>query len=627
MCGITGLIHSNSSPVDRSVLESMNRAITSRGPDAEGYWIQEGAGLGHRRLSIIDLEGGAQPMTSPDGRYTIVFNGEIYNFASLKADLEKSGEFFSTHSDTEVLLKLYVQSGKNCLAKLNGMFAFAIWDAREKSLFAARDRMGKKPFYYWKTPNTFAFASECKAFLKHPQFSKRLNPQAISSFFQYEYVPAPLSIYDDVFKLPAAHCLTFKNNQLTIERYWEIPFTDSPLDISEAEAASLLVNHLDRAVERRLVSDVPLGVFLSGGIDSSAIVAMMARHRPGNSIKTFSIGFQERSYDETPYADLIAKTFKTDHHQEVLSPNRLHEIIPEVTGYLDEPFADYSILPTYLLARFTRQKVTVALGGDGGDELFAGYPTFYADRLANTYRHVPGFARKMIAKFGRSLPVSHADMSFDFKLNQFLYGASFPPIARNQVWLGAFHAAEQSDLFTPEMRGQFGNFNPLQFTADALQHCPSTSPENRLLYFYQKFYLCDDILVKADRASMANSLEVRAPFLDVELVEYASQLPYRLKLKGKQTKYILKKALEGILPDSILYRPKKGFGIPMAEWLTGPLKNNLLETLHPNKIRKAGIFNPIKIQNLIDDHLSQKRNNRKQLFALLMFEWWREKYA
>lgn len=622
MCGIAGIIHKNNQAVDRSILEKMNRALMHRGPDDEGYHCEGSLGLAHRRLSIIDLSGGHQPMSTADGRYTIVFNGEIYNFLEIKANLQKKGISFKTNSDTEVLLYAYALEGKKCLDRLNGMFSFAIWDKNEKTIFAARDRFGKKPFYYWDSLHHFAFASELKAFLVHPDFKKELNHQALSSFFQYEYVPAPLSIFKGVCKLPAGHFLIWKEGSFSIQKYWDIPLKQSETPLDWEESKKKLIVLLDEATQKRLVSDVPLGVFLSGGLDSSSIVAMMARHRSGSHIKTFSIGFDEKSFDESEHALFISKHFKTDHHHQVLTPGKMLEILPRVVSFMDEPFADYSIIPTYLLAQFTRQKVTVALGGDGSDELFAGYPTFYADRLARMYQKFPYFFKKGLQFFVDHLPVSHRDMSFDFKARQFLYGVHFESVLRNQVWLGSFHFAEQKKLFVDSSQLK----DPLLLVRQALQHCPSSDSLDRILYFYQKFYLTDDILVKTDRASMATSLEVRAPYLDLDLVSFVSSLPSHFKLKGRVTKYILKEALKEILPSQIIFRKKKGFGIPVGLWLKNELRSHLLEILSPERIKRDGIFNPAFVECMINQHLEGRVNHRKKLFSLLTFHWWKDQF-
>lgn len=627
MCGIAGILHKNDSPVDRSVLEKMNRTMSHRGPDAEGYHHSHSLGLAHRRLAIIDISSGGQPMSTSDGRYTIVFNGEIYNYQEIREELLKTGIVLKTHSDTEAILYAYAQEREACLARLNGMFCFAIWDQVEHTLFIARDRMGKKPLYYRDTENQFSFASECKAFRALPDFEAKLDEVALAHFFQYEYVPAPYCIFEGLKKLPAAHYLKVVKGKVTITPYWDVPL-GKPIDSSPAEVQEKLLGLLDQAVQRRLMSEVPLGVFLSGGVDSSTIVSLMARHRQGNDIKTFSVNFNEKSFDESEYSNLIAKKFGTDHYHETLDPKKMIDILPEVCGFLDEPFADYSIIPTYLLSRFTRQKVTVALGGDGGDELFCGYPTFAAGRWAEIYRKAPKFLQHTLDFIVNRMPVSDQDMSLDFKAKQFIYGAGFPPVLRNQVWLGSFHRQQMMDLFCPETRAAtfLLRHDPLDRVSDIMQNCPSNHPGERMLYFYQKFYLCDDILVKADRASMAASLEVRAPFLDVNVVEYAASLPYNFKLKGKETKFILKKTIESLLPHDIIYRPKKGFGIPIAIWLRNELKEEMLRVLSPKKIESEGLFNPAYVKQLVDDHLSLKRNNRKQLFSLMMFQWWREQY-
>ena len=624
MCGITGIIDFDSSVVDRKILQRMNDALMTRGPDAEGFAFLPHAGLGHRRLSIIDLDSGAQPMRTTDGRFTLVFNGEIYNYRELRADLEKSGVSFQTHSDTEVLLALFVREGANCLEKLNGMFAFAIGDAKDRKIFAARDRMGKKPFYYAQLPNGFAFASEPKAVLKDPALSKTLDPIAAKLFFAYEYVPAPYSIYANIKKLPQSHFLELTQSTLKITRYWNPPQND-PIDIDEKSAAKELLRLLDKAVTYRMISDVPLGVFLSGGLDSSSLVALMARHRTGKDIKTFSINFAEASYDESIYSSTVAKSFGTDHYEETLTANKMLGILPDVQNYLDEPFADGSILPTYLLAKFTRQKVTVALGGDGADELFAGYPTFFASRLANAYQRLPSFAKRTIQHMTTWLPSSEKNMSLDFKARQFLLGADYPGVEKNQVWLAALPPNEINRLFTPE----FGStpFNPLALIHNEMRHCTATHFGNQLLYFYQKFYLCDGILVKTDRASMANSLEVRAPYLDKDVVEFAARLPYTYKLKGVTTKFLIKHAFNRLLPAMITQRGKKGFGIPIAGWLRRELKPHLLHALSRERIEKDGLFYWPTVNTFVQEHLSGKCNHRKPLFALLMFQGWLERYG
>lgn len=626
MCGISGIVNLREGSVDRGVLKAMNDTLNRRGPDGEGFYFSERVGLGHRRLSIIDLEGGAQPMTTSDGRYTLVFNGEIYNFLELKMELERDGAAFRTHSDSEVLLELFARKRERCLDELNGMFAFVVWDAKERTLFAARDRVGKKPFYYALVDGHFIFASELKALLKFPALKRELDPAALAHFLAYEYVPAPLAMVKGVRKLRQAHYLNLAaDGAVMTTRYWTQPLGE-PLDIDEREASKNLLELLDKATAYRLISDVPLGVFLSGGIDSSTVVALMARHRAGKDIKTFSIYFKEASYDESLYCETVAKKFGTDHASQTLTAATMLDILPEVVAYLDEPFADGSILPTYLLSRFTRKHVTVALGGDGSDELFAGYPTFFASRLADAYRLMPQLLHKAVNGAAALMPASENNMSLDFKLRQFIKGAHHPGVIKNQIWLAAISPEEQDDLLTPEFKKTLDGVNPFALIDEEMDHCPSRVPGDELLYFYQKFYMCDDILFKVDRASMANSLEVRAPFLDKDVVDFASRLPYALKLKGVTTKYILKKTVNKLLPAMVTQRSKKGFGIPIAGWLKNELKPLLLNTLSEERIRRDAIFEWEPIKALIDGHLSGKINQRKPLFALLMLHLWMDQY-
>lgn len=625
MCGIAGIITSRPHSLSTTTLKDMGSALSRRGPDAEGLYCDEYAGLIHRRLSIIDLTSGAQPITCDQNRYTIVFNGEIYNFQTLKENLLKQGVVFHTQSDTEVLLQLWIKNGSQALNQLNGMFAFVIWDKQEKKLFAARDRMGKKPFYYTVVDNEFVFASELKAILKHPKIEKKLNLKAVSAFFTYESIPEPLTILENIFKLPAGHTLEWENSQTKITRYWNQKFT--PLtDTDENTASKHIITLLDEATRLRMISDVPLGVFLSGGIDSSIVVALMAKHREGKDIETFSIHFEEASYDESLYSQTVAEKFGTHHHTEVLSAKRMLNILPEVTQYLDEPFADGSLLPTYLLSHFTRKHVTVALGGDGADELFCGYPTFFATQMALTFDQTPQFIKHIIKKISRFLPRSDKNMSLDFKLKQFLMAENYSGVLKNQIWLSGIPSHEQHALFTPYVLNKLQNFDPHELIESELQHCDSSALGDQLLYFYQKFYLQSDLLVKADRASMAQSLEVRAPFLDFNVVDYVNHLPYSFKLKGVTTKYLLKKTFNRILPAMITQRPKKGFGIPIAGWLKNELKDVLLHTLRRERIEKEGIFSWPTIEKYIFEHMTGKENHRKPLFCLLMFHLWMDEY-
>jgi len=623
MCGICGIIYDDPSRhVHERTLSAMNKTMVHRGPDDEGFFIKGNAGIAMRRLSIIDLKGGHQPISSEDGLVHVVCNGEIYNHEDLREDLEANGHKFKTHSDTEVLVHLYEECGSEFLNKLNGMFGLAIWDDKRKRLLIARDRMGKKPLYYTKQKGMFLFGSELKAILSHPDVERTIDHDSLSKYLAYEYVPAPRSIFKNIFKLEAGHCLILEKGDVTIKQYWDIP-TDEFEDVSVAEASETLRDLLLKSVKRRLISDVPLGVFLSGGIDSSTVTYMMTRIMPPKEVKSFSIAFAEKSFDESSHARRVAHQLGTDHHEETCTPDDLLNLIPEIQSFLDEPMSDPSIVPTYALSKFTRKYVTVALGGDGGDELFAGYPTFQAEKLARIYRLLPSFVRRGIieAAVGR-LPVSDKNISFDFKARQFIKGAGISDESRHLVWMGSFSPGEQQNLLADKP--------PLNIFDDVAKYAKAASylsPGNRLLYIYKKLYLNEDILVKVDRASMGCSLEVRAPFLDKHVVEYVSRLPYKMKLNGFTMKYLLKRAVRDLLPAGIADRPKKGFGIPVAKWVKGPLKEMAQDLLHPTKIRREGYFRAEEVQRLMDDHLMSRADNNKKLWTLLTFELWHDKWA
>jgi asparagine synthase (glutamine-hydrolysing) len=544
----------------------MTRRLAHRGPDAEGFWVDAARGLhlGHRRLSIIDPACGAQPMGTPDGAVRIVFNGEIYNHAELRNELEDLGcVFLSDHSDTEVLLHAYRTWGEGFVARLNGMWAFAIWDAVRGKLFLSRDRFGKKPLYWFSRQGTFAFASELKALLAHPLCPRSVSGEARRKFFAYALIPAPHTAIAGVWKLPGGHHLGFEaGGQPQVARDWEFRLEPREPGAGAGELADELRETLERAVRRRLMSDVPLGVFLSGGIDSSAVAALAARHV--DKLQTFCIGFNEPTFDESAFAADAAAHIGSEHRCEILDLGRARELLPVLLEAVDEPQGDNSLLPTWLLSGFTRRHVTVALGGDGGDELFAGYDTFRGLRMARAYhlaipRPVHAGIRALIAR----LPVSHANLSADFKLKRGMRGASHPPKFWNPVWLGALEPGEIADWCG-------GPVDPEELFSEAIaawDACASGDLVDRTLEFYTKIYLQDGILAKVDRASMLHGLEARSPFLDIEVADFARRLPHRFKLCGGTTKWILKQALRGLLPDAIVNRKKKGFGTPVGAWL------------------------------------------------------------
>lgn len=624
MCGICGIIHDDPSrPVDMRVLETMARTMIHRGPDDEGYHLGRGAGLGMRRLAIIDVEGGHQPMKCEKGDIVAICNGEIYNFMDLREHLMARGHAFHTDSDAEVLPHLYQEHGLGMLSRLNGMFGLAVWDDANRTLLIARDRMGQKPLYWMHQDGRFVFGSEPKAIIAHPDIVARADRASLSKYLAYEYVPAPHSIFEGMRKLEPAHYLLLKDGRVKTGRYWDVPIGTERTDISGDEAASRIVELLSQSVKRRLISDVPLGVFLSGGIDSSSVVAMMLKSVPARNVKTFSIAFEEKTFDESRYARRVARHFGTDHHEQVCTPSDLIKLLPKVVDFLDEPLGDASIIPTYALSQFTRRHVTVALGGDGGDELFAGYPTFQAESISDRYRRLPAFLRKkVIAPIARRLPVSDDNISFDFKVKQFLKGAEVSDISRHMIWMGSFSPAEQRDILAYDMPDAI--FDDVERHAGAAE---MATPGNRILYVYKKLYLAEDILTKVDRASMGVSLEARAPFLDHEFVEYVARLPYSMKLCRNTMKYILKKAMGPMLPRGMAGRPKKGFGIPVAKWMKGPLKKLALDLFAAHRIKREGFFRPEAISRLLEDHFAGRADNRKKLWTLLMFEQWLERWA
>lgn len=567
MCGISGFVGSG----NRQDLLNMTRTLAHRGPDGEGLYVDgpRGVHLGHRRLAILDLSGGHQPMWNEDGEVGVVFNGEIYNHVELRHQLLAKGHHFRTdHSDTEVLIHGYEEWGTNLPAKLNGMFAFAIYDRRQGRLFLARDRFGKKPLYYAQRQNLFAFASELTALAKHPDVGSSVDPKVLRKFFAYNFVPAPNAIYRGCYKLPGGHWLTYDiaSNDIRIGCYWR--FQIEPLETVPKDAETVwgdeLIHLLSQAVKRRLISDVPLGVFLSGGLDSSAVLAFTAQHVPRDQIKTFAIGFHEPSFDESTYARQAAAWVGAQHFDDILSAEQARDVMPHVVRHLDEPLGDPSILPTYLVARLARPHITVALGGDGSDELFAGYATFHALRPSRWYsRVVPRPLHAAFRFLAGLLPLSARNMSFDFKLRRALRGLSYPQPFWNPIWHGALEPRELQDLFQEPIALE-------EVYSEALDVWSSTRSPNlvdRTLEFYTRLFLQDDILMKVDRATMMNGLEARSPFLDNDVVEFARKLPHHFKYRRGTTKYLLKKALQRVVPPEIVWRKKKGFGIPLSQWV------------------------------------------------------------
>lgn len=623
MCGIAGFVSKEitSFAETEARLDAMCKIITHRGPDEQGMTVQGRAALGMRRLSIIDLKGGQQPIFNEDDSMFIVFNGEIYNFQELREDLIKRGHRFKTNSDTETILHAYEEFGENCVEHLRGMFAFAIWNKKDESLFISRDRVGKKPLYYSLTKDgNFVFGSELKVLLEHGEISREIDYSALDAYLTFGYVPEEFCIFKDVKKLLPAHSLTFKNGKIETKKYWDFNYI-KPIEIkSEAEYIEELRAQLTEAVKIRLISEVPLGAFLSGGVDSSTIVAIMAQlsEKP---VKTFSIGFNEDSFNELKFARIAAKHFNTEHHEFIVTPD-LVEIVDELVWHFDEPFADPSALPTFMVAKMARDFVTVVLSGDGGDELFAGYTRYVIDKKRSGFSNLPSFVRKGVQAVSEQLP-------HGAKGKNYLYNASLDAIDRYIDSVSHFTKLKRKSLyakeFLPNMNGGFGAAeNIFQSFANKID---TGNPIDNLLYLDSKTYLPSDILVKVDRMTMATSLEARGPLLDHKLIEFVVGMPTDLKMKGLETKYIFKKAMEGIVPNEILYREKQGFGVPINEWINLQLKDRIHSTLTDSKTIERGYFDKKYIQTLLDEHHKGRRDNSYQLWVLLNLELWHRQFV
>ncbi|WP_152053178.1 asparagine synthase (glutamine-hydrolyzing) [Tautonia marina] len=623
MCGIAGFLNRDGEAADRSLVDRMTAPITHRGPDGSGAFVEGPVALGHRRLAIIDPSLGAQPMSNEDGTVWVTYNGELYNEPSLRRRLEALGHRYRTQCDTESLVHLYEEEGPDFVRQLNGMFALALWDTKRRRLILARDRMGQKPLFYAETSRGgLVFGSEPKALLVHPDVPRRLDPDGLARYLSYEYVPAPGSIWQGMKKLPAGHLLEWSLDAprtAVPRRYWAAPLPVAEADALPFDEASRRFWTLFReAVARHRRSDVPLGVFLSGGIDSSSVAAAVAELQPAASIRTFSIGFDDPTFDESDHARAVARHLGTDHHERTFAVSDVLDLLPEVAGWLDEPFGDASILPTHLLSRFARSEVTVCLGGDGSDELLAGYPTFTAEQLARSFRRVPGPLRSLIATAVGRLPVDHGNISLDFKLKQFLRGASEPGPLAHLRWIGSFSGSELRDVLVdpPAIDVE------AEHLARAAALVPQADPLTQSLRLYQDTYLPEDILTKVDRASMATSLEVRAPFLDAELVDFVQALPACHKYARGTGKRLLKTAVADRLPASIVKRPKKGFGIPVARWLNGPLAGLLDDRLAPDRLRRQGLLKPEVVGRLVAEHRAGVRDHRKPLWTLVSLQLW-----
>jgi asparagine synthase (glutamine-hydrolysing) len=631
MCGICGIVNTdNSCPVASSLIAAMCDTLIHRGPDDQGIHPEKNAGLGARRLSIIDLEKGHQPLSNESGNIWIAHNGEIYNFPALREELLSRGHVFRTKTDTETIVHCYEEWGEDFVHKLRGMFAFAVWDGQEKKLILVRDRLGIKPLYYTLLEDrTLVFGSELKAILAHPGIKRSLDPEALDLYLTLEYIPAPFSIFKNISKLPAGCLLIYDKGQIRLKKYWELESQERPPSkIAKSRLNSLmdeLFALLKESVRLRLISDVPLGAFLSGGIDSSSIVGMM--HESGACpINTFSIGFEDSSYDELPHARRVAEKFQTNHEEFIIRPKAL-ELTDKLIRHLDEPFGDFSIFPTFLVSKMARSKVKVILSGDGGDELFGGYEHYQAQKLSHP--PIPFLFRRILNPLIQAIPPSQKKKGSWNKIRRFGQGFEHDPEHRHLRWMMFLTEKNRKSLYTPELQENLNGIRPLFRSLpfnDLFESSDRFDRMNRECYIDMKAYLADDILVKVDRMSMAASLETRVPILDHKVVEFAYSLPGDLKLHGFTTKWILKKTMERLLPHQNIYRKKEGFSIPIKHWLRTDLKDLLGDYLNAQRIQSGGLFRYEYIERMIDQHFRQRENFSHQLWALLVFEIWREHY-
>ena len=621
MCGIAGTLRlSADEPAVRETVARMCAVLRHRGPDDEGIHVDGALGIGMRRLSIIDLATGRQPIANEDGTVWTVFNGEIYNFRELRAELLARGHRFATATDTEVVVHLYEEYDTGFVDHLRGMFALAVWDARRRRLVLARDRLGIKPLYYAQRGAGLVFGSELKALLAGG-LDRSVDRQALHDYLSLGYVPGPRTIFAGARKLPPAHLLVCERGEVSLRRYWTLGYPPAAT-WSDDEAAARLRDLLRDTVRGHLMSDVPLGVFLSGGVDSSTLVALM-REIGGGPIRTFSIGFDDASYDELAGARSVARRFDTEHHELVLRPDAV-DLVPALVRAFDEPFADSSAVAVYCVSRLARDHVKVVLSGEGGDEVFAGYQTYAAGRLAEAYRRLPPMlSRRLVPAMVERLPVSHRRVSFDYRAKRFVAGALQPPADAHYAWKEVFGEAAKAALYA----GPAPDAAPaINLYREAFADCAAPETLTRLQHVDQALYLPDDILVKADRMTMAHSLEGRVPFVDHRVVEFAAALPARLRLRHLTTKYVLKRAMADVLPARVIRGPKRGFNVPIPAWLAGELRDLVHDVLSEKRVREAGFFQPAALTALVDAHERRRTDLSRPLWALLVFTLWCEEY-
>jgi asparagine synthase (glutamine-hydrolysing) len=631
MCGICGALQlgPEKAPVEPALIERMTAVLAHRGPDDSGTYLNGRVGLGHRRLSVIDLSrNGRQPMCNEDGSVWVVFNGEIYNFADLKKQhrLEEKGHVFRSATDTEVLLHLYEELGPAMVEKLNGMFAYALWDARRQELHLARDPFGVKPLFYARAAGCFLFGSEIKSLLQDPRVPRRPDLQALHDFLTFAYVPGEQTAFAGIHEVPAGHRMTVdRDGVVTTTRFFDLSF-DEDESLSEAKVVERARELMDLAVKRQLVADVPVGVLLSGGMDSSILVALMHRHT-SEPIHTYSVGFEDPSFNELPYARQVAEAFGTKHHLVVITPQMVRDLLPKYLGYIDEPYADGSAIPTYFVCELARREVVVVLSGEGGDEASAGYETHAAYKAARWFGRVPRWARRgLLAPLVNCLPVSHKKLSLEFRLKRFLGGLDLPPHHAHLWWRIVLTESQKLQLYTPAVLEQLTPEAPERHFAEVFGRSGARDVLNRLLHIDASVFLPDDLMIKNDRMSMAHSLEARVPMTDPELTEFMSRVPARLKLPRLRKKHIMRRAMAGILPKSILNKKKVGLEMPYSRWLKDELKDVLLSRCAPDRLADVGLFRPEAVGQLIDEHLAGRRDHGRPLWSLLNYLLWHERY-
>jgi asparagine synthase (glutamine-hydrolysing) len=622
MCGIAGIVYADPGhPVDRALLGRMTNVMAHRGPDDDGFHAGPGVGLGHRRLSIIDVSGGGQPIYNEDRSKVVILNGEIYNFGELRRELETLGHRFRTRSDTEVIVHAYEEYGTGCVERLRGMFAFALWDDGERRLLLARDRAGKKPLYYAVDGERLSFASELKALLQDPGLKRSINHEALDDYFTFGAIQPPATIFEGVAQLPPAHCLVWEQGRARVTEYWDVPLGNT-VHRSEADTLDAFDDVFTEAVRIRLVSDVPLGAFLSGGVDSSIVVSAMARQSP-RPVLTTSVGFGERAFNELGHARAVAESLGSDHHEIVVEPAAA-QILPQLVWHLDEPFADSSALPTYYVSKAARERVTVALSGDGGDELFAGYERRYGmNGLEGRLRRwLPAWARTgILGPLGAVYPKAEW-MPRPLRARYVLQNLGTTFERAYGADLSLFRPSEKAALLSPELTKHIPGHDSFAALAGHFERARGLDPLSRLLYVDLKTWLANDILVKVDRMSMASSLEVRSPFLDHKVIEFAATVPPDLKYRGGISKYLLKRHLEGRVPASVIYRAKQGFEIPLAQWLRGDLRDMAHELLFSPRTVARGYARTERVRALWRRHQQGTRDHSAQLWTLMVLELW-----